>query len=148
MKQYYYVYIVYGQDGISYIGQRTSAVLPHLDIKYWGSFKDKTFKPIRKDILAVLDSHKAALQMEIWLHAQYRVAANPNFANRAQQLSCGFTTLGTGKKYAWINKKTGAKIEATVSELFALHKINKIDKSNLYKVIAGKLKSHKNWCIH
>ncbi len=97
MKKHHYVYYSYESWGRGYIGKRSCHCLPEQDIKYFGSFSDKTFKPDNKIILAVFSSSKEALEAEISLHNFYNVAANPCFANRAKQSSKFFNTEGVPK---------------------------------------------------
>ena len=51
MKKYFYVYYSYEEFGRGYIGSRICKCLPEEDIKYFGSYKDKTFNPTEKIIL-------------------------------------------------------------------------------------------------
>jgi hypothetical protein len=60
-----------------------------------GSFRDKTFDPTQKEILAVCDTRKEALRTEMFFHDMYDVARNPVFANKAKATSVGFCTEGT-----------------------------------------------------
>ena len=85
--KYFYVYYSYEEYGRGYIGKRECICTPEEDIKYFGSFKDKTFKPTQKIILETFDSKKEALEAEILLHKFYNVKDNPHFANRANQSS-------------------------------------------------------------
>ena len=50
-KEYHYVYYSYEEYGKGYIGSRTCDCSPEKDIKYFGSFSDNNFKPIKKIIL-------------------------------------------------------------------------------------------------
>lgn len=92
-RQWHYVYYSYEEWGRGYIGKRSSSVHPDDDV-YLGSFKDKTFKPTRKIILAIFDTAKEALECEILLHNFYNVAQNPHFANQAKQTSSRFCWSG------------------------------------------------------
>ena len=95
LKEYHYVYYSYEEWGMGYIGSRTCKCLPEEDIKYFGSFKDKTFKPAQKIILKDDYATRAEAYIdEIILQQYYKVAENPNFANRAYQTSTKFTTFG------------------------------------------------------
>jgi len=60
-----------------------------------GSFKDKTFDPTQKEILAVCDTREEAMRTEMFFHEMYDVAKNPMFANRAKATSTGWSTEGT-----------------------------------------------------
>lgn len=90
MKKYYYVYYSYEEFGRGYIGKRECKCLPEEDIKYFGSFKDKTFKPTQKIILETYDNLEEVLQAEVILHNFYQVDKNPHFANKARQTSKKF----------------------------------------------------------
>jgi hypothetical protein len=46
LVEYHYVYYSYEEYGRGYIGSRTCKCLPEKDVKYFGSYKDKKFKPI------------------------------------------------------------------------------------------------------
>jgi hypothetical protein len=84
---YYYTYYSYEEFGRGYIGSRKSKVSPEQDISYFGSYKDKTFKPTQKIILTTYQTREEALAAEIRLHEFYDVANNPHFANQAKQTS-------------------------------------------------------------
>jgi 5-methylcytosine-specific restriction endonuclease McrA len=90
MKKYFYVYYSYEEYGRGYIGKRECKCLPEEDIKYFGSFTDKTFKPTQKIILETFDSVEKSLTAECALHNFYEVHKNPHFANRAKQTSRKF----------------------------------------------------------
>jgi len=82
------------RDGRLYIGSRTCKCQPIEDINYFGSFRDKTFKPNYKIILKVFTTRKEAFKHEIYLHYVLNVAANPLFANRAKATTHGFSWAG------------------------------------------------------
>jgi hypothetical protein len=92
---HHYIYYSYEEWGRGYIGARTCKCLPEEDIKYFGSFKDKTFKPTQKIVLQTFKTRKEALCAEVVLHGFYKVNINPHFANRAKQTSTGFNRQGT-----------------------------------------------------
>jgi hypothetical protein len=87
---YYYVYYSYEQWGRGYIGKRQCKCLPAEDTKYFGSFKDKSFRPQCKIILGIYPSKEEALEAEVILHEFFSVDVNPHFANRAKQTSKKF----------------------------------------------------------
>jgi hypothetical protein len=95
LKEYHYVYYSYEEYGRGYFGSRTCKCLPEEDIKYFGSFKDKTFKPTQKIILKTYAIREEAYADEIILQEHYKVVENPHFANRAYQTSVGFSRKGT-----------------------------------------------------
>jgi len=80
-KKYFYVYYSYEPWGRDYIGKRECWCLPEEDVKYFGSFRDKTFKPTEKIILEVFRTRKEAMQAELLLQEFYQVDKNPHFAN-------------------------------------------------------------------
>ena len=82
MKKYFYVYYSYEEYGRGYIGKRECKCLPKEDVNYFGSFKDKTFKPTQKVILEIFDNVEEALEAECALHDFYEVDKNPHFAKR------------------------------------------------------------------
>ena len=94
MTQNHYVYCSYEEWGREYVGRRTCDCLPEEDTKYFGSFRDKTFKPKGKDILFVCETREEAAEIEIKLHDFFDVAVNPQFVNRAKAVSTGFDTTG------------------------------------------------------
>jgi hypothetical protein len=80
-KKYFYVYYSYEPWGRGYIGKRECFCLPEEDIKYFGSFSDKTFKPTEKIILQTFSNATEAFKSEIFLQEFYKVDKNPHFAN-------------------------------------------------------------------
>lgn len=84
-KKYFYVYYSYEPWGRGYIGKRECWCLPQQDIKYYGSFTDKTFKPTEKIILEIFNTRKGAYEAEAKLHKFYDVKNNPHFANKTNQ---------------------------------------------------------------
>jgi len=94
MAKHHYVYHSYEEWGREYIGCRTCDCLPEEDTKYFGSFRDKTFKPTGKTILFVCKTRQEAAEIEIELHDFFDVAVNPQFANRSKQTSTKFDTTG------------------------------------------------------
>jgi hypothetical protein len=86
-RKYFYVYYSYEPWGRGYIGKRECWCLPEEDVKYFGSFTDKAFKPTEKIILEIFDTRKEAYATEIILHNFYDVANNPHFANRTNQFA-------------------------------------------------------------
>jgi len=94
MKKYFYVYYSYEEFGRGYIGSRVSNCLPKEDIKYFGSYRDKTFNPTEKIILEVFSNKKEMLDAEIFLHNFYDIHKNPHFSNKSKQTSNKFSTFG------------------------------------------------------
>jgi hypothetical protein len=90
-QKYYYTYYSYEEWGRGYFGSRGCKCLPEDDVKYLGSFTDKTFRPIHKIILkSDYTSREEAYADEIILQEHYKVAENPHFANRSYQTSTRF----------------------------------------------------------
>lgn len=93
--EYHYVYYSYEEYGRGYFGSRTCKCLPEEDIKYFGSFTDKSFKPTQKIIIkSDYSTREDAYNDEIILQKYYKVVENPHFANRAYQTSTKFSTAG------------------------------------------------------
>jgi hypothetical protein len=94
MKKYYYTYYSY-EVGIEncrgYIGKRECVCLPEEDVKYFGTFKDKTFNPVNKIIIGVFETREEALKSEVHLHYLFNVSKEPHFANKAKQTSTKFS---------------------------------------------------------
>ena len=100
MTKHHYVYKSFEEKGREYIGVRSCNCLPEEDIKYFGSFKDKSFKPTKKTILFVCETREEVLEIEVELHNFFDVAVNPQFANMAKQTSTRFDRTGfTGEKH-------------------------------------------------
>ena len=94
MSKHHYVYHSYEEWGRDYIGRRSCNCLPEEDIRYLGSFYDKTFSPTEKTILFVCETRKEAAEIEIKLHDFFDVAVNPQFANKAKAKSTKFDVTG------------------------------------------------------
>jgi hypothetical protein len=95
-REYHYTYYSYEEWGMGYFGSRSCKCLPEEDVKYFGSFKSKTFRPTQKIILKDdYATREEAIVDEIILHDYYDVVRNPHFANRAKQTSTGWTTFGS-----------------------------------------------------
>jgi hypothetical protein len=95
LTEYHYVYYSYEEWGRGYIGSRTCKSLPEEDIKYFGSYRDKTFKPTQKIILKNdYLTRKEAYADEIILQQYYKVVENPHFTNRSYQTSTSFSVYG------------------------------------------------------
>lgn len=84
-RKYFYVYYSYEPWGRGYIGKRECECLPEEDVKYFGSYDDKTFKPTEKIVLEVFSTRKEAYVVEAKLHKFYNVKNNPHFANKTNQ---------------------------------------------------------------
>ena len=115
-KEYYYTYYSYEEWGRGYIGSRGCKCLPEEDVRYFGSFKDKAFKPTQKIILkSDYVTREEAYFDEIILQKYYEVVENSHFANRAYQTSTKFyvppeQALLNGIKGGIISKELGLGI--------------------------------------
>ena len=119
-QEYYYTYYSYEEWCRGYIGSRGCKCLPEEDVKYFGSFKDKNFKPTQKIILKDdYATREEAYADEIILQRYFKVVENVHFANRAYQTSTKFCLskeeqIKLGKKYGGIsgrrNKELGLGI--------------------------------------
>ena len=98
-----YTYYSYEEYGRGYIGARSKS--PIGDDAYMGSFKDKSFNPTQKIILAEFSSMEEAIEVEVALHNYFDVAENPHFANRAKQTSSGFSRAGSTDSTETIERK-------------------------------------------
>jgi hypothetical protein len=96
-QKYFYVYYSYEPWGRGYIGKRECCCLPEDDVKYFGSYRDTTFKPTEKIILETFESREEAYEGEKVLHDFYEVHLNPHFANRSKVTSTGFYFSASGK---------------------------------------------------
>jgi hypothetical protein len=96
--KHFYVYYSYEEWGRGYIGRRECSCLPEEDLKYFGSFTDKSFHPSQKIILAVFSTREDMCQAEVDLHVYFKVDENPHFANKARQTSSKFYMDKTGEK--------------------------------------------------
>jgi hypothetical protein len=94
----HYVYYSYEPWGKGYIGRRSCKCDPSLDTSYFGTFKDKSFRPTEKIILATTDSYEQVCEWEVQLHNFYEVDTNPHFANKAKQTSVGFSFRAAGEE--------------------------------------------------
>jgi hypothetical protein len=109
---YHYTYLSKDlSDGRLYIGSRSCKCKPEKDLSYYGSFKDKTFKPTYKLILKTFKTRKEAFKHEIYLHDVLDVAANPLFANRAKATTHGFSWAGQSH-----DQETRKKISDTLKK--------------------------------
>jgi hypothetical protein len=124
-KEYYYTYYSYEEWGRGYFGSRGCKCLPEKDVKYFGSSKDKNFKPTQKIILKDdYATREEAYADEIILQQYYKVVENPHFANKAYQTTAKFCIskekaieigrkLGTkyGKEAGAVGGKKGGKLQ-------------------------------------
>jgi hypothetical protein len=114
-KKYFYVYYSYEPWGRGYIGKRECKCLPEEDVKYFGSFTDKTFKPTEKIILETFDSAIDAYRAEVELHICYAVDKNPHFANKLKMVSEKFSNCGKDEYKIYESEFQKEFINAVVS---------------------------------
>lgn len=168
-KLWHYVYYSYEEWGRGYIGKRSSRLPPNQD-PYFGSFKDKTFKPTQKIVLAIVRSAEEALQAEILLHDFYDVAQNPHFANRAKQTSSAFRWGGdltkvltpsqeynrrilisrgqcSGSRGFFYKLTSPSGVLYVTINLTEFAKEHRLDRRNLEKVARGERSHHKGWTV-
>lgn len=84
-RKYFYVYYSYEPWGRGYIGKRECKCLPEEDVKYFGSYSDKTFKPTEKIVIDIFSTRKEAYIAEAKLHKFYNVKNNSHFVNQTNQ---------------------------------------------------------------
>ena len=143
LTEYHYVYYSYEEYGRGYIGSRSCKCLPEEDIKYFGSFKDKSFKPSLKIILKCdYATREEAYADEIILQEYYKVVESSHFANRAYQTSTGFSQKGVvahnkGKKMSEEQKKK-------LSDSCKGRKVSKEVKEKISKAVKGRTLSEEH----
>jgi hypothetical protein len=111
VEKHFYVYYSYEQWGRGYIGRRECRCLPEDDSAYFGSFKDKTFRPTQKIVLQVCSSREEACEAEVLLHGFFEVDINPHFANKAKQTSKKFCKNQEGKNNGHYGKRRKRSLE-------------------------------------
>jgi hypothetical protein len=152
-KEYYYVYYSYEEWGRGYIGSRISKVIPSQDKCYFGSFKDKTFKPNKKIIIQEFNTRSEAINAEIILHEFFNVDINPKFANQAKQRSIKFSYRANKeknfqyKKRDWYHKEYGHVYSFSVTELIEKFSDQKLERGHLSDVALGNRNIHKGWTL-
>jgi hypothetical protein len=125
-KKYFYVYYSYEPWGRGYIGKRECECLPEEDVKYFGSYRDKTFKPTEKIVLQTFDTVEEVLQAEILLHEFYEVDKNPHFANKVRATTTGFYYSASGKDNPFYGRKHKKE---TIERIVSKNKGRKQDRS-------------------
>ena len=133
LKEYHYTYYSYEEWGRGYIGSRGCKCPPEEDVKYFGSFYDKTFKPTQKIILKSDYSTRVEADAdEILLHDYFEVDINPHFANQAKQTSTKFTT--NGMKRPDLVQKNMQRLGEKRSDVFRqkMSKVTKGENNGMY----------------
>ena len=100
LKKSHYTYYSYEEFGRGYIGKRSCHCNPEEDVTYFGSYRDKTFKPTQKIILETYDTAEEAIDDEIKMQRFFKVVENPHFANQVYQTSTGFRGTSESAKKA------------------------------------------------
>ena len=137
LTEYHYVYYSYEEYGRGYIGSRSCKCLPEEDVKYFGSFKDKSFKPSLKIILkSDYATREEAYADEIILQEYYKVVENSHFANRAYQTSIGFSQKGVVAHNK--GKKMSEEQKNKLSESCKGRKVSEETKQKISKAIKGR----------
>lgn len=85
-----------GKVGRDYIGKHSSED-PYDD--YLGSFKDKSFDPSGKIILEYAKTEEGAVEAEIRWQKVFKVAEDPQFANKSYQTNKKFVMDTRGEKH-------------------------------------------------
>ena len=126
---YHYTYYSYEEFGRGYIGKRSCKCRPEEDVKYFGSYKDKTFHPTQKIILETYDTAEELAKAEEILHAFYDVASNPHFANQ-HNANGKFSYVMTSKEASETGSKGGKKV---VELGLGIHGLSKEERSEAGK---------------
>ena len=146
-KEHYYTYYSYEEWGRGYFGSRKCYCLPEEDVKYFGSSKDKTFKPKYKIILKDdYATREEAYADEIILQQYYKVVENPHFANKAYQTSTKFYVpteqrIEIGKRGG---KISGQKHKENKTGVFARSKEKMSEDGKKAGKIGGKIAGQKS----
>lgn len=78
-------------SGRNYIGKHSTN---NLHDGYFGSFKDKSFKPGARVILGYFKTAEAAVTAEMQWQRVFQVVSDPTYANRSYQTSTGWDNTG------------------------------------------------------
>ena len=140
MEKYFYVYYSYEEYGRGYIGKRECKCLPEEDVKYFGTYRDKTFKPTQKIILEVFSSREEVMKAEIKLHNFYEVHKNPHFANKSKATSTGFYVCMEGEDNP-MTKMKGEKSPFYERKLSKEHR-EKLKQSHKNRVVSEEHKKN------
>lgn len=138
--------------GKFYIGKHTcknEGMLPHNDKNYLSSSRCKEFKSIpreekKKYILGVFLTSEEALNHEIILHAQYKVAKNELFWNKAEQKSKRFCYSGLGANHPMYGKKHTEEARKKQSEIKKGKKRSLESRKKQSKTLKGRYKGEKS----
>lgn len=111
---HHYTYRLIDENGIAYIGARSSHLHPENDVRYMSSSKYVRMAiangiKFSKQILAIWPTRMHAIEHEIRLHDAFDVANSNLFYNKAKQTSTAFDTSG-----AYVSEETRAKRRAAM----------------------------------
>jgi len=139
-KEYHYTYYSYEEWGRGYFGVRSCDCLPEEDVRYFGTYKDKTFKPTQKIILkSDYITRAEANADEIILHDYYDVGNNPHFANRAKSSSTGFCYFPSKEWASKNGKKVGDNHKKNGTGIFSLTPEQRKENAKINGKIGGKI---------
>lgn len=124
---------------------RSCKCLPEEDVKYFGSFKDKTFQPTEKIILAQFETRKEAVKAEILLHNFFEVHVNKHFANRARQTAVGYDQTGVAQSSERVAKRvqTRSKIKEQQPERYA--RLQEMAREMMLRLHQERAEDFKRW---
>lgn len=144
-KKYHYVYqLICIETGQTYIGSRSSNVVPESDA-YWSS-SDVVKKMISegytftKKILQTYPTRTDAVEQEILLHNIYDVGRNSEFLNQVKQTSSGFDTTGRKFPGKGVGRKDTKQARTNKSAAAGKHLKGKSLSNDHKKKIAGSMK--------
>jgi hypothetical protein len=139
MTLYHYTYYSYEEFGRGYIGKRSCKCSPEEDVKYFGSYRDKTFKPTQKIILETYDTAEEAIADEILLQYFFKVVPNPHFVNKAYQTSNKFSYVMTSEEASKNGKKGGSKCKEFGLGIYSITKEERLEYSRRGGIKQGKI---------
>ena len=115
----HYTYYSYEEFGRGYIGKRSCKCKPEEDVTYFGSYRDKTFKPTQKIILGTYDTAEEAIDDEIKIQRFFKVVENPHFANQVYQNSNKFQGNSETARKGQANRTPEQRSEAARKALIS-----------------------------
>jgi hypothetical protein len=134
----HYTYYSYEEFGRGYIGKRSCKCSPEEDVRYFGSYRDKTFKPTQKIILETYDTAEELAEAEEILHAFYDVAPNPHFANQHNARG-KFSYVMTSEEASKNGKKGGSKCKEFGLGIYSITKEERLEYSRKGGIKQGKI---------
>jgi hypothetical protein len=125
-------------DGRDYIGKHT-AENPYDD--YRGSFKDESFDPDDKIIIGYSKTPEGAVWLEIQYQRAFKVAEDPQFANRSYQTSDKFVTGFAGEDHPKFGKPVSNETKQKLREANLGKKHTKESRQKMSEQRTGKTKT-------